>query len=58
MAVPKKKLSKSRRGMRRSHDAIKAVNVISCSYCGQPNTTHTVCKFCGKYSGKVAKSQN
>lgn len=56
MAVPKKKLSKSRRGMRRSHDALKPVNVIYCNYCGQPTITHSICKFCGKYSSKVAST--
>lgn len=50
MAVPKKKLSKSRRGMRRSHDAIKAANVIYCSYCGKPIISHNMCRFCGTYS--------
>ena len=58
MAVPKKKLSKSRRGMRRSHDSLKAVNVIACAYCGQPSTTHTVCRFCGKYFSKLSKAKN
>ncbi len=56
MAVPKKKLSKSRRGMRRSHDAIAAVNTITCSYCGQPNIPHNVCRFCGKYAKKIVKT--
>ena len=56
MAVPKKKLSKSRRGMRRSHDAIKAVSTIKCSYCGQPNIPHNVCKFCGQYAKRLAKT--
>ena len=35
MAVPKKKTSKSRKGMRRSHDKIAAPNVIYCE-CGEP----------------------
>ena len=57
MAVPKKKLSKSRRGMRRSHDGLTAANVIYCPYCGQPTIAHHVCKFCGTYAGKDTKSK-
>ena len=57
MAVPKKKLSKSRRGMRRSHDGLTAANVIYCPYCGQPTIAHNVCKFCGTYAGKDTRSK-
>ncbi|WP_243359680.1 50S ribosomal protein L32 [Fundidesulfovibrio terrae] len=51
MAVPKKKVSKSRKGMRRSHDALTAVNVILCS-CGEPALPHRVCPSCGTYKGR------
>lgn len=57
MAVPKKKLSKSRRGMRRSHDGLKIANVIYCQYCGHPTIAHNVCRFCGTYAGKNTKSK-
>ncbi|MBR1943961.1 MAG: 50S ribosomal protein L32 [Alphaproteobacteria bacterium] len=57
MAVPKKKLSKSRRGMRRSHDGLKAANVIYCPYCGQSTIAHNVCRSCGTYAGKDTKSK-
>lgn len=52
MAVPKKKTSKSRRGMRRAHDFDKAVNVVTCSNCGKAIVPHNVCKFCGSYAGR------
>jgi len=54
MAVPKKRTSKSRKGMRRSHDALKfkaAVHV--CPECGELKLYHHVCGPCGTYRGKV-----
>lgn len=52
MAVPKKKTSKSRRGMRRSHDRLTAVNVGECSNCGSHKLPHHVCTSCGQYNGR------
>ena len=52
MAVPKKKTSKSKRNMRRSHDFQTAANVISCKNCGKPIISHNVCKFCNFYAGR------
>lgn len=52
MAVPKKKISKSRRGMRRSHDALKDVNTGECSNCGSQKRPHHVCDSCGHYNGR------
>lgn len=51
MAVPKKKVSKSRKGMRRSHDALTPPNVILCP-CGEPTLPHRVCPSCGTYKGR------
>lgn len=51
MAVPKKKTSKSRRGMRRSHDRVKKPTVIYC-ICGEPNQPHRACSSCGEYKGE------
>ena len=50
MAVPKKKTSKSKRNMRRSHDAIKPVNVIIDKDSGEYRLPHRVCKVTGKYN--------
>ena len=53
MAVPKKRTSHRRKGMRRSHDAIKfTANVIECSNCGNLKLRHHVCEHCGTYRGK------
>jgi len=52
MAVPKKKMSKSKTHMRRSHDALVAPNMGSCPQCGEPKLPHRVCKECGHYRGR------
>lgn len=53
MAVPKRKKSKSRIGMRRSHDAIGAPNLRPCPKCGAYSLPHRVCGECGYYKGKL-----
>ncbi|MBT3238810.1 MAG: 50S ribosomal protein L32 [Rhodospirillaceae bacterium] len=52
MAVPKKKISKSRRGMRRSHDSLAAASYEECSACGELKRPHHVCASCGQYNGR------
>lgn len=52
MAVPKKRTSRSRRGMRRSHDALRAPNLSPCPQCGEPKEPHRVCSNCGHYRGR------
>ncbi len=52
MAVPKKKISKSKRNMRRSHHALVASNLVECSNCGELARPHHVCASCGTYSGR------
>lgn len=56
MAVPKKKTSKSRRNMRRSHHALTAVNVVECPNCGDLKRPHHVCSSCGYYDGREVVS--
>ena len=53
MAVPKRKGSRSRRGKRRSHDAIRIPNLSTCPQCTEPKLPHRVCTQCGTYRGKV-----
>jgi large subunit ribosomal protein L32 len=59
MAVPKKKISKSRRDMRRSHHALKATTNQECPNCGELKRPHHVCGSCGYYSGRetIGKSE-
>ena len=53
MAVPKKKTSKSKRNMRRSHDAMTMPNLTTCPHCHEPVLPHHVCPECGTYKGKT-----
>ncbi|MCK4948455.1 MAG: 50S ribosomal protein L32 [Candidatus Aureabacteria bacterium] len=52
MAVPKRKTSKSRRNMRRSHDGINNVQTVECPACKAPRIPHRVCPSCGYYNGR------
>jgi len=52
MAVPKKKTSKSKRDMRRSHDALTAPGVSICPQCKETKQSHRACPACGTYKGK------
>lgn len=52
MPVPKKKTSRSKRNMRRSHDALSSVTTITCDNCDSPMRPHRVCPSCGYYRGR------
>ncbi|HFC97901.1 MAG TPA: 50S ribosomal protein L32 [Thermosulfurimonas dismutans] len=52
MAVPKRKTSRSRRGMRRAHKHLTAPCVSVCPRCKAPKLPHRVCPSCGTYRGK------
>ena len=53
MAVPKRKVSKSRRDLRRSNNSkLEAPALVKCPKCGEYNLAHRVCKACGTYAGK------
>jgi large subunit ribosomal protein L32 len=54
-AVPKKRISKARRGERRAHLALEKPNLMICPNCKKKKEPHTVCKFCGYYDGKEIK---
>jgi large subunit ribosomal protein L32 len=56
MAVPKKKTSKSKRDMRRSHDRLADIQLRKCSYCGKMHLPHNVCDSCGFYGKKLIYS--
>ena len=45
--VPVGKKSKARKRTRRSHLAIKPVQLISCPQCGQARLAHAACGNCG-----------
>jgi large subunit ribosomal protein L32 len=52
MAVPKKKISKSKRNMRRAHDALKPSVYGECANCGELKRPHHICDACGSYDGR------
>lgn len=54
MAVPKKKTSVSRKGLRRAgqHHKLYRKHPGSCANCGALSMPHTVCSSCGHYKGK------
>ncbi|MCL1946944.1 MAG: 50S ribosomal protein L32 [Chitinivibrionia bacterium] len=56
MAVPKRRVSSSRRDMRRSHHALNASMPSVCSHCKQPKLSHRICPACGYYDGKEVLS--
>ena len=51
MAVPKKKISKSRRGQRRSHNALTRVTVVEDKTSGELKRPHHVSPD-GNYNGR------
>ncbi len=52
MAVPQNKITKSRRGNRRSHDALVAGNPAECPSCGELRRPHHICPSCGSYNDR------
>ena len=52
MAVPKKKTSPSRRGMRRSADALKAAAYVEDKESGELRRPHHIDLKTGKYRGR------
>ncbi len=58
MPVPKKKTSKSKRDMRRSHHALTKVRSVTCSQCGEKKLLHQACPSCGTYKGRKVITKN
>ncbi len=62
-ALPKKKISHSAQGKRRSHLGIEMPNLMACPQCHALKLPHHVCPNCGTYKGeqvlqiKSAKSE-
>ena len=52
MAVPKRKTSPSKRNMRRSHSALKKINIILDKESGEPRLSHQIDKSTGTYNGR------
>jgi large subunit ribosomal protein L32 len=52
MAVQQNRKTRSRRDMRRSHDALVAANPHECPNCGELKRPHHVCPTCGHYDNR------
>ena len=50
-ALPKRKISKARRGERRAHLHLEPVQLVECTQCHEPKLSHVVCPKCGHYNG-------
>jgi len=51
MPNPKRRHSKSRKRLRRTHDALSAPTLVKCPRCGATKRPHVVCDHCGHYGG-------
>jgi large subunit ribosomal protein L32 len=50
MPHPKRRHSKHRKRIRRSHHALGSLNVSHCPRCGSASLPHRVCDNCGHYA--------
>jgi len=51
MAVPKRKTTPSKRGLRRSHDSLTVIKSTKCKECGEEKLPYSACLNCGFYKG-------
>ena len=56
MAVQKNRVSKAKKRMRRSHQALNKPALVHCPNCGELTLQHRACSSCGYYNGKLVKS--
>ena len=52
MAVPQRRISKTAKRKRRTHQKLATPNLVACSNCGEKIQSHIVCPNCGYYDGK------
>lgn len=57
MAVPRNRLSNSRKNTKRAHHASKPKNIFACPNCGHLKLSHVVCTGCGSYADRVVFEQ-
>ena len=53
MAVPQRRISKTRKRMRRTHFKLQVEGLVTCPNCGEMIKAHHVCPKCGYYAGKA-----
>jgi large subunit ribosomal protein L32 len=54
MAVPKKKMSRSRTRQRKATWKVTRTHTTRCPQCDAPKLPHRVCPECGTYKGREA----
>lgn len=57
-AVPKRKVSRHRRGNRRRHQYLTLPELAKCPNCGQLTKAHRACTECGQYRGRQVVAVN
>lgn len=50
MAVPKKKMSRSRTRRRKAQWKVAAPTLVACQQCGAKHVPHRACQECGTYN--------
>ncbi|MBF0112468.1 MAG: 50S ribosomal protein L32 [Desulfamplus sp.] len=58
MAVPKKKVSKSRGRKRRTHQKVSVPTYTTCPECKETKLPHAACPACGVYRGRSVIRQS
>jgi large subunit ribosomal protein L32 len=53
MAVPKKKMSRSRTRQRKANWKVSSPQLGTCQQCGAKHVSHRVCNNCGTYNGRI-----
>jgi large subunit ribosomal protein L32 len=56
MALPKRRKSKSKTRMGRSHHALKVPSLTNCPTCGEKMMPHRACPACGFYRDRAVVS--
>ena len=57
MALPKRRISRTRGRKRRSHQGLKAPGQTRCPHCNATQMPHRVCPNCGHYRGREVVSK-
>ena len=57
MAVQQNRVTRSKRNMRRAHDALSSTLGAECPNCGELKRPHHVCGSCGYYADREVVAQ-
>jgi large subunit ribosomal protein L32 len=51
-ALPKRRISRTRRAKRRTHHKLFAAHLVPCNNCGEMKRPHYMCPSCNTYAGR------